>query len=218
MFYYQYQLTCIQSLLQNVIKDPFLLGSLLNQSGFEREVLNKINAYYKIDDKVRAYQSAIFKYHYLPDFYQWSRKEIKIGEDNYHRPYFLLSPFKIDFNISHSGDWVVLAHKKGNNKIGIDIEYIDKAIDFATLKPITFSKIEQSYIVCPFTFFTLWAKKEALIKTVGKGFLDDMYLHTELDASHQQWYSYQKKMYYLEYIKVADNYICFICEEKDGTK
>ncbi|MDI9358992.1 MAG: 4'-phosphopantetheinyl transferase superfamily protein [Phycisphaerales bacterium] len=208
------ELVSIDTLLKQALSDRGLLTNLLNNSNFHPEVIKHIHSYYQIPDKIRAYQSAIFKYQFLPDYYQWSRQEVKIETDKYHRPYYLISPFKIDFNISHSGNWVVLAHKKGNSKIGIDIEYLDHSIDYNTLKPITFSETEQTYIQSPLSFFTLWAKKEALIKTVGKGFLDDMYIHTVLDLSPEQQYTYQKKTYYLKQINVASEYLCFTCEEE----
>ncbi len=91
--------------------------------------------------------------------YHWKR-------DACHKPYI---PGWRPFNISHSGDLVVLAGS--NDPIGIDIEQI-QPLDYLELA-IHFQKQEQEYIRdAPNTqqaFFELWVKKEAALKAIGTG-------------------------------------------------
>ena len=76
----------------------------------------------------------------------------------------------IDFNISHSGEYVVLAIGK-KIKLGIDIEKII-SIDFSNFEN-TMCKKEWDLIYKsnnPFyTFFRLWTIKESVIKADSKG-------------------------------------------------
>jgi len=87
--------------------------------------------------------------------------------DKYQRP-FLNN--KIDFNISHSGDYVVCAISK-NNRIGIDIEKIVplNILDFEYV--LTKDELRQllSDPDALNQFYAIWTKKEAVMKANGKG-------------------------------------------------
>lgn len=75
----------------------------------------------------------------------------------------------VHFNISHSGEWVVLC--TANFPVGVDIEYITppkpKAAQYA------FCDEELSWLSQnqnkDFGFYTLWTQKEAITKAIGKG-------------------------------------------------
>ena len=75
------------------------------------------------------------------------------------------------FNISHSGDWVVLA--TGPSPLGIDVERI-KDIDLDIAKRFFSGREYDDLMLKPdeerFSyFFNLWTLKESYIKAVGKG-------------------------------------------------
>lgn len=82
------------------------------------------------------------------------------------------STFK--FNISHSGEYVVVAH--GTCELGVDIEEIRsmKTIDEAVVKKC-FTDDEQQYINISANedresrFIKLWTMKESCVKLTGKG-------------------------------------------------
>ncbi|RDV10384.1 hypothetical protein DXT99_26395 [Pontibacter diazotrophicus] len=86
---------------------------------------------------------------------------------NFQRPYFNES---LDFNIAHSGDYIVCAISK-TVKVGIDVEKIRPTIlhDFRT----QFTTDEWSEITTSDdtlkAFYTLWTQKEATIKAFGEG-------------------------------------------------
>ncbi len=96
---------------------------------------------------------------------QYFLKDMKLSE--FKKPYFDNS---IDFNISHSGAFVLCAICL-TGKIGIDVEEI---------KPILFSdfnmyfsnkewnEIEHSHNSIA-SFFTYWTEKEAFLKAIGMG-------------------------------------------------
>lgn len=83
--------------------------------------------------------------------------------NEYGKPYLKNNEF--NFNISHSGDYVVCVISK--NEIGIDIQQIRKINDLIVQKKFTVS--EQEYVKDDLTFTRVWTLKESYIKAIGKG-------------------------------------------------
>ena len=75
------------------------------------------------------------------------------------------------FNLAHSQQLAIYALNY-KNEIGIDIEAIREIKDAQAIGQRVFSNDEQAYLTNSGTneFFTLWARKEAVIKTTGEGF------------------------------------------------
>lgn len=94
---------------------------------------------------------------YLP---KEEMKETKRG-----KPYFENGPF---FNISHSGEYVVLViHQRRD--VGVDIEKIDGSkID--AIKYVLSDK--EKSVVDTTTLFLMWSNKESLIKCLSTGIRD----------------------------------------------
>lgn len=111
---------------------------------------NKINAYKNKDDKVRSLIGLTLAHRYL------NIKEVKYTENG--------KPFGNCgfFNISHSGDIVVLLSSK-NNDVGVDIEHINR--DKKKLDEYVFgTKMSQK------EFIENWTRLEAFSKCLGTGF------------------------------------------------
>jgi 4'-phosphopantetheinyl transferase len=92
---------------------------------------------------------------------------------------------KLCYNISHSGDWAMLAIS--NAEIGADTELINNAYGYKDVLQDNFSTAEINYINQSLSirrFFTLWTRKEALTKATGKGLDEDIKLIPSLDGSH----------------------------------
>jgi 4'-phosphopantetheinyl transferase len=87
----------------------------------------------------------------------------------------------IRFNLSHSGDFAVLAVTL-NCDVGVDIEQTRALPDFANIADRYFSREETSELMSlpaeqrERAFFACWTRKEAYIKAVGDG------LSTPLDS------------------------------------
>lgn len=80
----------------------------------------------------------------------------------------------LEFNVSHSGDWAVIGFTL-DNILGIDIEYINREIEYVDIASKFFSA-EEAYIVInaennkmPLYFYNCWTRKEAFIKAIGDG-------------------------------------------------
>lgn len=76
----------------------------------------------------------------------------------------------IAFNVSHSGEWVVLALGR-NRQIGVDIEKIKRELDVSAIASRYFTSAEIKRIETAAdqhaVFFQLWARKEAYVKACG---------------------------------------------------
>ena len=83
---------------------------------------------------------------------------------------------RINFNISHSSDWIILAFCK-DHSIGVDLEAI-RDIDFLRISKRYFNQEEQIFLINSEDpkrlFFDLWSRKEAIIKAKGKRLLTEI--------------------------------------------
>lgn len=75
------------------------------------------------------------------------------------------------FNLSHSGDWVLLA--VADAEVGCDIEQ-HRQTDVLRLGKVVYTDAEMALLRSSgdptAQFYALWTKKEALLKCMGKGF------------------------------------------------
>lgn len=138
-----------------------------------------INNYHLQRDKVTAFTSALLKYYYLPEMLGIKPSQINIAINRYGKPYLPSHP-EVDFSISHSGEYVALAVTFGK-RIGIDIELIDENIELSSAS-IVFSKSECNLVKNYADFFTIWTKKEAYLKCIRVGFLNQLYMDTEFNT------------------------------------
>lgn len=171
---------------------------------FTSSIQKQIKSFHYRCDQVAAFTSAILKYYYLPAMLGIKPDEIQIGMNACGKPYLLGCP-EVDFSISHSGEYVVLAVVFGK-KIGVDIELIDRNIDL-TMKPIIFSQLECSLIGNYYDFFVMWTKKEAYLKCLGLGFSNEIYRHTKLNNLWSEPYN----QYKINSLLFRENYVLSVC-------
>ena len=138
------------------------------------------------------------------------------------------------FNISHSGDYVVITYTtdKDVNALGIDIERIRSKESDMMVAHRFFTKDEIDYISDGLEcsdedtrFYKIWTMKEAYIKMTGKG------LSTRLDsfnvypdelkisgvASYDKVYNADVSYNNLKTdIKIMDGYIVTVCVDSIG--
>lgn len=81
------------------------------------------------------------------------------------------------FNLSHSGGWGLCA-VTDQGEVGVDVETIDPALDYAKLAERFFSNAEKQWLRdCQESrrrrcFYRIWTRKEAWLKGKGGGFSD----------------------------------------------
>ncbi|WP_231907091.1 4'-phosphopantetheinyl transferase superfamily protein [Cupriavidus sp. D384] len=102
-----------------------------------------------------------------------------------HGKPMLAMPGAPAFNVSHAGDhaWIALTQGRtvGGEQVGVDIEWMDPALDRDTLRGMTdhcLTPRERAWLeLLPppawrHGFFTLWTAKEAVLKALGVGIAD----------------------------------------------
>ncbi|KPU56776.1 4'-phosphopantetheinyl transferase superfamily protein [Bacillus mycoides] len=138
---------------------------------------------------------------------------VKLKRNAYGKPYFFSEDlnWQGDFNISHSGKWVVLAFTKCG-EIGIDIEEV---------KPFTPSELEDMshfiftveerevffrgfYELQLDNFYNRWVLLESYLKMTGEGFYN--YIPNSFQGV--------EKGYYQKFLDLEDGYKLSVCTMK----
>ena len=93
----------------------------------------------------------------------------------------------LHYNVSHAGDWVLIAI--AGSPVGIDIEHINQGLDYTQVLPVCFNSHEAHFIQnnadSVKQFYELWTRKESLVKATGKGLDDDMPFVPCTDGLHE---------------------------------
>jgi 4'-phosphopantetheinyl transferase len=122
------------------------------------------------------------------------------------KPFISIPSTNIYFNISHSGDWVLIAIAK--EELGIDIEKVDPDFNFNDLLLEHFSEAEQSFISSEedsiAAFYFLWTRKEALTKAWGTGLQGNLKMVPALDEF--SFFDRHKKIWNLESFRISAEY------------
>lgn len=131
-----------------------------------------------------------------------------------------LSPLKIDFqltankkpsvqgiqfNVSHSKNCVLIVI--ASSPAGVDIEYIDPLFQFEEMMELCFNREEEEFIrKSPhhlINFYTLWTRKEAILKATGEGLTDDISGVPTLPVLQRR----NGQQYTVQSYQTADNYL-----------
>jgi 4'-phosphopantetheinyl transferase len=106
-------------------------------------------------------------------------------EYGFNKKPFITNKAGMYFNLSHSGDWALLA--VSNSEIGVDTELINNNFEYKDIMDGYFNEAEINFInegKSAERFFLLWTRKEAQIKATGKGLDDDIKLIPGLTGIH----------------------------------
>lgn len=150
-----------------------LFNSLLPFVSIERR--KKIYKFIRKEDADRSLIADILLREALIENLKIENDNIFFNYGNYGKPR-LINHESINFNISHSGNWVVCAIN--SHEVGIDIEKIED-IDFDIAKSF-FSEKEYIDLMNKDInkrkdyFYDLWTLKESYIKACGKGLSLDL--------------------------------------------
>ncbi len=103
-------------------------------------------------------------------------REITFSYGEHCKPYVIqkYNHHVIEFNLSHSGNYVLMALTL-DNKVGVDIEKVNEQIDYQSLSRRFFSEKEKQELGKLAqteqleAFYRAWVRKESFIKAVGRG-------------------------------------------------
>ncbi|NEO84093.1 MAG: 4'-phosphopantetheinyl transferase superfamily protein [Spirulina sp. SIO3F2] len=169
--------------------DQFVPGA---ESGY-LSVLNpaeqaRMQRFIKVRDRLR-YIWARGKLRYLLAAYVGeAAAAVQFQYETRGKPYLAEHP--VQFNISHSGDWLVIAVVR-DRAIGVDIEQIQATKSWLALAERFFRQSEsQALKALPpheqtTAFFKLWTRKEAFLKATGQGLQGLPNLELAVHQSHQ---------------------------------
>ncbi len=161
---------------------------------------SRISRYVQKEDKLRCLCAGLLLHHVLGE------KDKSLMYNSHGKPY--LPGENIYFNISHSGDYVVLV--SDTDEIGVDIEKTDRVVGKVNQTSSKTSLISDKVAKQCLTadelvwlrnqpqskaFYYLWTGKESIMKACGKGFAMSPLDFTVLpitDGTHhidnQKWY------------------------------
>lgn len=142
----------------------------------------------------------------ISEFCGIDSKSIKFGLSEREKPFAVNC--NVNFNISHSGDWVICAVSE--NEIGIDIEKKRHVNPRAAEKFACTGELE--YISSHENgFFEIWTLKEAYFKCIGTGLGAD--IKTVSFEINDNNIKCSENGFDCSFIRIADGYICSVCEK-----
>ncbi len=121
-------------------------------------------------DTQRYVLSHVLKRLVLSQYLKVDCSDLLFDVNEFGKP-FCTHSFSPYFNISHSGDWVVLAVST-NGQVGVDIEFYREVDQSQILKRVCSADQFNRYLCSDKpdeTFLAYWTQKEAVAKACGKG-------------------------------------------------
>lgn len=116
----------------------------------------------------------------ISEYIDWNPKDFSFLKNENGKPYLSadVNEINLQFNISHSGDYLALAVAK-NNSVGVDIEKHRDGTYFEKISKKYFTDLEREYIFSNGAanaerFFEIWTAKEAGVKSFGGSFFKDV--------------------------------------------
>lgn len=140
-------------------------------------------------------------------------KDISFSRNAYGKP-FLNEHADHSFNLSHSGDWIVMI-SGGHDLVGIDVEQT-KPIDLQIADRF-FAPQENRYLISQppnmqiETFYRLWTLKESYIKAVGKGLSIPLDSFAILPNDQGDWHCEQDPAYRFHSERLDDGHMLAAC-------
>ncbi len=148
--------------------------------------IEKINRYQQENDRNQRIISKAVLRILLGRYTGINPKEIRFQADQHNKPFIENPFFKLSFNVSHSGNWILIA--VADVSVGIDAERMDTSFTYQNMLPLSFSPQEISFIAhsaFPYqSFYELWTRKESLLKATGEGLVNDLTLIPALNGVH----------------------------------
>ncbi len=193
---------------------------------FYNDDIKKIYHHSHRINQIRAFASLLLKCFYLAKIHNLKPQDIVFKYSKYNKPMAMIahSQQNIPFNISHSGDYVIMNtvnnsyHIYNNNyHLGIDIELMK--IRISNINNLAKKICSDDEIILIDNdikkFYVIWTKKEAFLKAYGCGFHQQIiYKTTQLNLDNYQVMNnsnhyYQQAIIYTSLID--DGYIMSAC-------
>lgn len=178
----------------------------------EEEDRKQILRYQFWQDRQRSLLGHLLSRYAIIQEYALTNKEIQIRRHAYGKPY-IKDYSQIHYNISHSGEWVVVAI--GRSPIGIDVE--NRREDWDLIGERVFSESEKYWSQNSYKRKTiLWTIKEAYVKYLGIG-LSKSLNSFSIDIKRKIITEVQKPFQTsFDYFVLDNDYVCSECGYTKG--
>ena len=168
----------------NISPNLYLVNSLIPVLTIGE--IDRANRFLRPDDRNRSIISRAALRIILGKYLRMSPALVEIDAAENKKP-FLKHPERKDifFNLSHSGDWILLAVSEA--EVGVDIEYINAQFKYLDILPDYFNEEEVKFIrqnLSDDRFFMHWTRKEALSKALGTGLDSLLKVFPSLNGDH----------------------------------
>ena len=146
--------------------------AILYDSVLLQEELDKKTKFKKRSDHDRYLATRYALRKILSDFVSIPPSELRFYVTENNKP----RTEGIHFNVSHSGDYILIAIAAF--PIGIDIEELNRDFETDFVVAECFSREEQAFFLeggnNQIDFYTVWTRKEAILKATGEGLTDEL--------------------------------------------
>ncbi|HHF7060825.1 TPA: 4'-phosphopantetheinyl transferase superfamily protein [Streptococcus mutans] len=178
----------------------------------EEEDRKQILRYQFWQDRQRSLLGHLLSRYAIIQEYALTNKEIQIRRHAYGKPY-IKDYSQIHYNISHSGEWVVVAI--GKSPIGIDVE--NRREDWDLIGERVFSESEKYWSQNSYKRKAiLWTIKEAYVKYLGIG-LSKSLNSFSIDIKRRIITEIQKPFQTsFDYFVLDNDYVCSECGYAKG--
>ncbi|WP_243521534.1 4'-phosphopantetheinyl transferase superfamily protein [Bacillus pseudomycoides] len=201
-----------------IVKIPIKIENRLFQQLLEcvsNEKREKIESFHRKEDAYRGLIADLLVRSLVMRKYNILNKEIEFQTNFYGKP-CLYGFSNFEFNISHSGDWIVCAVDKFS--IGVDVEMI-KPIEFDIAKSFcTVAEYDELLSIDSLKqldyFYDLWTIKESYVKAIGKGLTIPLnsFLVKRHNSNHIEIIKNNKKTpYFIRQYDIDDQYKLSVC-------
>jgi 4'-phosphopantetheinyl transferase len=142
--------------------------------------------YFQLKDRQRFILSRGAQRYILGRYLNQAAAQVAFALGNNKKPFLVTDGRSaIQYNITHAGDWILLA--VSSEAVGIDVEFVDKEFQFNDILEEHFSQAEIAFIEQnnpAENFYLLWTRKEALLKATGQGLGEHLKVTPSLNGIH----------------------------------
>lgn len=151
---------------------------LPNTSCLSQEEQDRLARLYFATDRNSFIARHVATREILARYLQKKPKDLSFTAGKWGKPALSPAPAHLDFNLSVSKDWALLAVSSGS-EIGVDLEFKKPDIEIESMARSTLSSAEHIYFIPKNSaerlsfFYSCWTAKEAYLKCLGRGFSID---------------------------------------------
>jgi 4'-phosphopantetheinyl transferase len=193
------------------VNEYFNQISNVYESNLSYTEIEKAFRFFKESDRKRYIVSKYALRNILSYFLLVSPAKISIYKSENKKP----AVSGIEFNVTHSKSYILIGVSPF--KIGIDIEHIDHHFNYHDITTSSFSPEELQLISNQNTsanFYSIWTRKEAVLKASGEGLIDNM---NELNSLNSSITRKQVKYYLQSFMPDKEYAGCIAFEEPEAT-